>query len=139
MMCLTSCREHNISLALMLPLAFIRTSCSQTDQRQPSEIHLATTSSGFAIWPHQFTSHIPSCHEQGVLHLRTTGTHKLIPTRVGPCKDLARMGGYYGNEHNTEETSANVANSLDCVQNYWLTLPPDQRLAAAAVLLPMPQ
>ena len=45
----------------------------------------------------------------------------------------------YGDEHNTWETSANVANSLDCVQDYWLTLAPDQRLAAAAVLLPMPQ
>jgi len=44
-----------------------------------------------------------------------------------------------GDEHNTWETSANVANSLDCVQYYWHTLPPDQRLAAAAVLLPVPQ
>ncbi len=34
------------SLALMLPLASIRSCCnSQTDQRQPSELHLATTSS----------------------------------------------------------------------------------------------
>ena len=73
------------------------------------------------------------------LHLRTTGTHKLILKWVRPCKDLARMGGYYGNEHNTEGTTANVANSLDCVRDYWLTLPPDQRLAAAAVLLPIPQ
>ena len=31
----------------------------------------------------------------------------------------------YGDEHNTWETTANVANSLDCVQDYWLTLPPD--------------
>ena len=40
----------------------------------------------------------------------------------------------YGYEHNAWETSANVANSLDCIQNYWLTLPP-----AAAVFLPMHQ
>ena len=45
----------------------------------------------------------------------------------------------YDDKHNTWETSANVANSLDCVQDYWLTLAPDQRLAAAAALLPMPQ
>ncbi len=46
----------------------------------------------------------------------------------------------HGDEHNTWETSANVANSLDCVQDYWLTLAPDQNLAAAAaVLIAMPQ
>lgn len=45
----------------------------------------------------------------------------------------------YGLEDNTWETSANVANSLDCVQDYWLSLPPDQRLTATAILLPMPQ
>ncbi len=164
--------------------------------------------------------HVPSVFEVGAevllattnLHLRTTGTRKLIPRWVGPFKVLACMGGSaysldlpdcmhqvhnvfhvslikpyrsdgrtqpppppelvddcpewtveqvldhrvvkrghqrkveylihwegYGDEHNTWETSANVANSLDCVQDYWLTLPPDQRLAAAAVLLPMPQ
>ena len=49
----------------------------------------------------------------------------------------------YGDEHNTWETSASVADSFDFVQDYWLTLsltlPPDQWLAAATVLLPMPQ
>jgi len=45
----------------------------------------------------------------------------------------------HGDEHNTWVRTANVANSLDCVQDYWFTLPPNQRLAAAAVLLPMPQ
>ena len=35
-------------LALMLPLAFIRSCCrSQTDQRQPSDLHLATTNSWY--------------------------------------------------------------------------------------------
>ncbi len=31
----------------------------------------------------------------------------------------------YGNEHNTWETSASVADSFNCVQDHWLTLPPD--------------
>ena len=168
---------------------------------------------------HYDKRHVPSVFEvraevllaTTTLHLRTTGTRKLIPRWIKPFKILACMGGTahhldlpdcmhqvhavfhvslikpyrsdgrtqpppppelfddcpegtveqvldhrvkrgrqrkveylihwegYGDEHNTWETSANVANSLDCVQDYWLTLAPDQRLAAAAVLLPMPQ
>ena len=33
----------------------------------------------------------------------------------------------YGEEHNTWEPAANAENAADLVQDYWLTLPPDQR------------
>ena len=48
MICLINCRDHSTSLALMLPLAFIRSCCrSQTDQRQPSKLHLDNTDSEY--------------------------------------------------------------------------------------------
>ncbi len=65
--------------------------------------------------------------------------HRVVKRgRQRKVKYLIHWEGY-GDEHNTWETSGNLVSSLGCVQDYWLNLPPDQRLAAAAVLLPMPQ
>jgi len=40
----------------------------------------------------------------------------------------------YGDEHNTWEPSANTKNAADAVQDYWRSLPPGERLAAASVM-----
>jgi len=63
--CLTNCRDHTSSLALMLPLAFTRSYF----KRQTRDCYQNPTwplpVQGIALWPHQCTSHIPSHHEQG--------------------------------------------------------------------------
>lgn len=37
----------------------------------------------------------------------------------------------YGDEHNTFEPAANLANSQEAVQEYWLKQPPQKRLVTA--------
>ena len=44
----------------------------------------------------------------------------------------------YGDEYNTVELAKNVPNSAELVQDYWLTLPADCRLAAMAVTTYLP-
>lgn len=64
--CLTYCRDHNSSLALILPLAFISSYCKrQTKERHKTYTWLLPVQ-GIALWPDQCTSHTPSHHEQGV-------------------------------------------------------------------------
>ena len=50
--------------------------------------------------------------------------HKIV--KLGNQRLIGWEG--YGEEHNNWESAANAENAAELVQDYWLTLPPDQRL-----------
>ena len=62
----------------------------------------------------------------------------IMPARERERDEILISWVGYGDEYNTVELAKNVPNSAELVQDYWLTLPADCRLAAMAVTTYLP-